>query len=147
MKVQIPGKLSDPFFSLIVFSLYSGFIGAILLLAPHTILPQFEIRENINAFTYMLGFVLICSSFYYLSAGIQRNHFFAGLIVCTRLVSPLITLILFFVGNVPLNFIYLGILDAIGGVWTLITLKKIPLKDGRTHLVTLTNTHSLGGGR
>lgn len=124
MDIQNPRKLSDPYFSLIVFSIYSGFMGAVLLLAPRTILPAFQVHEEVNSFTFMLGFVLICSSFYYLASGIGRNRLFAKLTVYTRIASPIVTIILYMTGNVPINYVILSILDASGGAWTYFALRN-----------------------
>lgn len=132
MAAQRPSKLSDPFFSLIVFSIYSGFLGAVLLLAPRTILAWFEVHDEVNSFTYMLGFVLICSSFYYFASGIGRDRFFAQLTVYTRLASLLVTTVLYSTGNVPINYVLLSILDASGGVWTFIALRNTHSEDPLT---------------
>lgn len=129
MNTQRSSKLSDPFFSLIVFSIYSGIMGAVLLLAPRTILPWFKVHEEVNSFTFMLGFVLICSSFYYFASGLGRNSFFAQLTVYTRFASFLVTTILYIAGNVPINYLLLSILDASGGIWTLLTLRKTRSRD------------------
>jgi len=129
MDTQRPGKLSDPFFSLIVFSIYSGIMGAVLLLAPRMILPAFQVHEEVNSFTYMLGFVLLCSSFYYFASGISRNRLFAKLTVFTRIASPVVTIILYTIGNVPVNYVILSILDASGGIWTYFALRKTRSED------------------
>lgn len=129
MDIKPPSKLSDPFFSLIVFSIYSGIMGAVLLLAPRIILPAFRVHEEVNSFTYMLGFVLLCSSFYYFVSGIGRNRLFARLTVYTRIASPIITIILYMIGNVPVNYVVLSILDASGGFWTYFALRKTHSED------------------
>ena len=51
MDTQRSSKLSDPFFSLIVFSIYSGIMGAVLLFAPRIILPRLDVHEEVNSFT------------------------------------------------------------------------------------------------
>jgi hypothetical protein len=122
-------KLSDPFFSLIVFSIYSGLIGAVLLLAPRIILPQFGVNEEVNSFTFMMGMALICFSFYYFAAGIARDTFFAKLTVCTRVAIPFITMSLYLAGNVPFDYVLLGLLDACSGIWTFFALRKTHLLD------------------
>lgn len=91
MEAQSPSKLSDPFFCLIVFSIYSGVMGAVLLLVPRIILPAFQVHEEVNSFTFMLGFVLLCSSFYYFASGLGRNRLFAKLTLYTRIASPIMT--------------------------------------------------------
>jgi hypothetical protein len=129
MNRQSAGKLSDPFFSLIVFSIYSGFIGAVLLLAPRSILPQFGVYQEVNSFTFMLGMSLICLSFYYLASGIARDRFFAKLTIFTRVAIPFVTMSLYLVGNVPFHYVLLGLLDACSGIWTFFALRKTRLLD------------------
>ena len=147
MDTQRTSKLSDPFFSLVVFSFYSGFMGAVLLLAPRIILPAFQVHEEVNSFTYMLGFVLIASSFYYFASGVGRDRFFAKLTVYTRFVVPFVTLILYAAGNVPINYVLLGMLDASGGIWTFITLRKTHSEDSLKSLGSARGAQSLSGGQ
>ena len=134
------GRLSDPFFSLIVFSVYSGLMGAILLFVPRTVLPWFGVRDEITSSTYMLGFVLLASSFYYCASGIGKDRFFAQLTVYTRFASPIVTIALYLTGNAPATYVPLSILDALGGVWTLAALRKTPVStapgDGRLKLAS-----------
>lgn len=129
MNTKWAGKLLDPFFSLIVFSIYSGFIGAVLLLAPRIILPQFGVHEEVNSFTFMMGMALICLSFYYFAAGIARDRFFAKLTVYTRVAIPFVTMSLYLAGNVPFHNVLLGLLDACSGIWTFLVLRKTRLMD------------------
>jgi len=147
MNTQHSSKLSDPFVSLIVFSIYSGFMGAALLLAPRIILPRFEVHEEVNSFTYMLGFVLICSSFYYFASGIGRDRFFAKLTVFTRFASLLVTTILYIAGNVPVNYVLLSILDASGGIWTLFALRKTLFGNSLRHDESVRRAQSSRSGQ
>ena len=124
MRSARDSRLSDPFVTLMAFSSYSGLMGAVLLFAPRIILPLFSVAEDVNAYTYMLGFVLLASSFYYFSSGLAKNRHFAKLTVYTRFASPVVTVALFLGGNVPLNFVALSILDCLGGLWTLLTLRR-----------------------
>jgi len=80
--------------TLVVFCIYSGAMGAVLLFAPRTILPMFGVEEAVNAYTYMLGFVLLASSFYYCASGLARNRHFARLTIYTRFASPVVTVLL-----------------------------------------------------
>jgi hypothetical protein len=129
MKTKWVGKLSDPFFSLIVFGVYCGLIGTVLLFAPRIILPRFGMHEEVNSFTFMMGMALICFSFYYFAAGIARDTFFAKLTIYTRVAIPFVTMSLYLAGNVPFHNVLLGLLDACSGIWTFLALRKTPLLD------------------
>ncbi len=123
----VDNKLYDPFFSLIVFGIYCGFIGAVLLLAPRITLPQFGVNEEVNSFTFMMGMALICFSSYYFAAGIGRDAFFAKLTVYTRVTIPFVSMSLYLTGNVPFHYVLLGLLDACSGIWTFFALRKTGL--------------------
>ena len=117
-------RFMDPFFSLVVFSVYAGLMGAVLLFGPRLVLPLFKVREEVNAYTYMLGFVLLCSAFYYSMSGLARNRHFARLTTYTRFASPIVTAVLFVAAQVPVNFLPLSIVDGLGGLWTFMALRR-----------------------
>lgn len=117
-------KFKDPFLSLIVFSIYSGIMGAVLLIIPKVILPIVKVDEEVNTWTYMMGFVLICSSFYYFMSGLNKNLAFARLTVYTRFSAPVIVAILYVAGNAPITFLFLSFVDASGGFWSLFCLRN-----------------------
>ena len=129
MKTRWAGRLSDPFFSLIVFSIYCGLIGAVLLFAPRIILPWFQVQEEVYSFTFMMGMALICFSFYYFAAGVARDRFFVKLTVYTRVAIPFVTMSLYLAGNVPFHYVLLGLLDACSGIWTFFALRTTPFMD------------------
>jgi hypothetical protein len=133
MNTKWAGKLSDPYFGLLVCSIYSGFIGAVLLFAPRIILPQFEVHKEVNSFTIMLGMSLICFSFYYFASGIGRDRFFAKVTVYTRFAIPFVTMSLYLAGNVAFHYVLLGLLDACGGIWTFFGLRKTRFMDVPKH--------------
>lgn len=101
-------------------------MGAILLFVPRLVLPWFGVHEEVNSFTFMLGFVLLCSSFYYFASGMGRDRLFAKLTVYTRFSVPFVTVALYLAGNVNINYVLLGMLDAAGGVWTFLALRTSP---------------------
>ncbi|MBL8020743.1 MAG: hypothetical protein JNM27_13815 [Leptospirales bacterium] len=117
-------KLSDPFFSLVAFSVYSGIMGFVLLVIPGIVLPLVGVHDPINSWTFMLGFVLICSSFYYFASGLAASRHFAGLTVYTRFSAPLVCVGLYLTGHAPINFVILSLVDASGGMWTLLALRR-----------------------
>lgn len=115
---------ANPFFSLIAFSIYSGIMGIVLLAAPRTLLPLFGVHEPVSSWTFMLGFVLLCSTFYYCASAFAGSRHFALLTVITRFAAPLVCGILYLKGDVPVNFVLLSIVDATGGLWTLACLRR-----------------------
>lgn len=121
-------NFSDPYFSLVAFSVYSGMMGFVLLVLPKVVLPLVGVHEEVSSWTYMLGFVLLCSSFYYCASGFAGSRHFAMLTVYTRFLAPIVCTILYLTGNAPINFVILSAVDASGGLWTLLTLKNTSTK-------------------
>lgn len=119
---------SDPFFSLVAFSIYSGIMGFVLLVLPKIVLPWVGVHEDVSSWTYMLGFVLLCSSFYYCASGFAGNRHFAMLTVYTRFLAPVVCTVLYLTENAPINFVILSVVDASGGLWTFLTLRNTSTK-------------------
>lgn len=95
-----------------------------MLFCPRVVLPLLKVGEAVNAYTYMLGFVLLCSAFYYCMSGVARNRYFARLTTYTRFASPVVTVVLFAGAQVPFNFVLLSIVDGLGGLWTFMALRQ-----------------------
>lgn len=110
--------------SIWIFGWYSLLMGSVLLFIPGTILPLFELPYEGAAWIHLLGFVLICSSYYYLRAAKNGNLDFARATVHTRLAAPIAVIGLYITEQVDWHFLSFGIIDGLGGLWTLIELKK-----------------------
>ena len=121
-------SFSDPYFSLVAFSIYSSIMGFVLLVLPRIVLPLVGVDEEVNSWTYMLGFVLLCSSFYYCASGFAGNRHFAMLTVYTRFLAPVVCAILYVSGKAPINFVMLSIVDATGGLWTYLAIRNTSMK-------------------
>ena len=104
--------------SLLIFGSYAFTMGLVLLLAPEQLLPTFGFAESSGTWVHVLGFVLCCSSYYYLWAAWTGNRAFARLTVHTRLASPVVMLALMMIGKVDHMVLLFGIVDAAGGAWT-----------------------------
>jgi len=107
------------------FGIYSIIMGIVLLCIPRQVLPLFSIPvEENESWLRLLGFVLCCSSYYYLRMGAKANLDFVRLTVHTRLLAPVVVVVLILTGNANWHFLSFGIVDGLGGLWTLIALRK-----------------------
>ena len=120
-------KLSRTYISILIFGIYSLIMGFVLLLVPNIILPLVSLPASNESWIYLLGFVLICSSYYYLRSAIDKNLAFARYTVHTRFTAPLVILFLVVTNKADWHFISFGVIDGLGGLWTLYELNKIKM--------------------
>ncbi len=110
--------------SLYVFAVYMVIMGLVLLLLPNLILPIFDLPTDGNVWIRLLGFVLLCSSVYYIGAAKMGFVAFAKWTVYTRLSAPILVVILIASEVAPMQMASFGIVDGLGGLWTWLALKK-----------------------
>jgi hypothetical protein len=110
--------------SIFIFGSYSALMGIILLFFPAQVLPVFGLPVSDEAWMNLLGFVLICSSYYYIRSALKGNTDFALYTVHTRFAAPLIVIFLITSGKADLHFLSFGIVDGLGGLWTWYELKR-----------------------
>lgn len=108
-----------------LFGWYSLVMGLVLLLVPQIVLPWFGIVPGADeSWMRLLGFVLCCSSYYYIRMSWAGSIQFARLTTHTRLAAPFIVLALILTGKADWHFLSFGIVDGLGGAWTWYYLKK-----------------------
>jgi hypothetical protein len=83
-------------------------MGFTLLMIPNISLPIVEIPVSNEPWRHLLGFVLICSSYYYLHAAQKRNIDFARYTTHTRFAAPLVVVFLVLTGKADFHFFVLG---------------------------------------
>jgi hypothetical protein len=110
--------------SIFFFGLYSSLMGIILLFFPKIVLPLFDLPVMGEPWLNLLGFVLICSSYYYIRSACSGNIQFALYTTHTRFAAPLVVLYLIASGKADWHFVSFGIVDGLGGLWTWYELKK-----------------------
>ena len=120
-------KLSRTNISILIFGIYSLIMGFVLLLVPNIILPLVSLPVSNEPWIYLLGFVLICSSYYYLRSAIDNNLDFARYTTHTRLAAPLVVIFLVATKKADWHFISFGVIDGLGGLWTWYELNKMKM--------------------
>lgn len=102
-------------------------MGIALLFLPNFVLPFFDLPVSGEPWSNLLGFVLMCSSYYYIRSALINNMQFALYTTHTRFVAPLVVTCLIATGRADWHFVSFGIVDGLGGFWTWFELKKIKL--------------------
>jgi hypothetical protein len=110
--------------SILIFGLYSLMMGIVLLFIPNIILPIFNLPVSGKPWVHLLGFVLMCSSYYYIRSALSGNMPFALYTTHTRFAAPLIVAYLIATGKADWHFVSFGIVDGLGGLWTWFEIKR-----------------------
>lgn len=111
--------------SILIFGIYSLVMGIVLLFIPHYILPKLNLPVSGEPWLNLLGFVLMCSSYYYIRSAFSDNTQFAVYTTHTRFAAPLAVAYLILSGKSDWHFLSFGIIDGLSGLWTLYELKKL----------------------
>ena len=110
--------------SILAFGLYSLIMGIVLLFLPTIVLPLFNLPVSGEPWLNLLGFVLICSGYYYCRSAFSGNLQFALYTTHTRFAAPLVVVYLIATGKADWHFLSFGIVDGLGGLWTWLELKR-----------------------
>lgn len=105
-------------------------MGIVLLFLPNMILPLFNLPVSGEPWLNLLGFVLMCSSYYYIRSAISGNIEFALYSTHTRFAAPLVVAYLISTDKADWHFLSFGIVDGLGGLWTWCELKRNKLQHG-----------------
>ena len=116
--------MRDSLNSIRIFGAYSLVMGLVLFFIPHRILPIFNISMVGEDWIRLLGFVLICSSYYYIRSAYRGNIEFAVYTIHTRMTAPVVILLLYLTGSIDKSFLPFGLVDGLGGLWTLYAYQK-----------------------
>ena len=110
--------------SVLVFGIYLGLIGVIFLIVPNLLLTPFGIEPTDEVWIRLSGILLMAIAVYYIIAAKQE------LIVIMKATAYIrFTIIFFFTAFTLLEFvsstiILFAVIDFLGGIWTLLMLKK-----------------------
>lgn len=111
--------------TILIFGVYSLIMGIVLLFIPHFILPLFSLPITGEPWLNMLGFVLLCSSYYYIRSAFSDDMRFATYTTHTRFAAPLVVAYLILSGKADWHFLSFGLIDGLGGLWTLYEIKSL----------------------
>lgn len=99
-------------------------MGIVLLFLPKMVLPLFHLPVSGEPWLNLLGFLLMCSSYYYIRSAFSGNPQFALYTTHTRFAAPLVVAYLISTGKADWHFVSFGIVDGLCGLWTWFELKR-----------------------
>lgn len=110
--------------SVLVFGIYLGLIGVIFLIVPNLLLTPFGIEPTHEVWIRLSGILLMAIAVYYI---IGAKHELVVIMKATAYIR--FTIIFFFtafalLGFVSSTIILFAVVDFLGGLWTLMMLKK-----------------------
>ena len=109
--------------SILVFGIYLIVIGTGFLIIPNTVLPIFKLPKTTEPWIRVLGSVVLILGFYYIISA--QNEFipFFWATVVGRVGILIIFVSLVLTKKAPTILILFGVIDTIGGIWTLLALQ------------------------
>lgn len=110
--------------SVLVFGIYLGIIGLVLLIAPNSLLIPFGIETTNEVWIRLSGILMMAIAVYYI---LGARHEIIIVIKATAYIR--LTIIFFFTAFVILdlvspNILFFALVDFGGGIWTYLMLKK-----------------------
>ena len=110
--------------SLFYFGIYGVCAGMLFLIIPNTIISLTYLPNLPNGWTRVIGLLALIIGTYDIVCGRADLKPFIQASIFTRLGFALATAMLFFSGELPLAIFLIGLVDALGAVWTILALKS-----------------------
>ncbi len=114
--------MSPSAISIFVFGIYLVLVGAGFLFIPNTVLPLFKFPKTNEPWIRILGVVVVVLGFYYVIAGQNELTPFFWATVVGRFVVLISFILLVVTKKAKPMLITFGVIDALGGIWTLFTM-------------------------
>lgn len=106
--------------SIFVFGIYLLVMGAGFYLIPNAILPVFKFPKTNEPWIRAMGMVIVILGFYYIvAAQNELSSFFWATVIGRFGVLILLSLLVIFKKAQPIIILF-GVIDAAGGIWTLL---------------------------
>jgi hypothetical protein len=116
--------MSHAAFSLKVFAGYLLILGGVLLIAPNVLLTLFAFAATLEVWIRVLAIVVINLAVYYWFAGKSEARPFLRATVYTRAFILFAFAALVVLGLARPTLILFGVIDALGGIWTFVSLRR-----------------------
>jgi len=105
-----------------VFGIYIVLVGTGFLLIPNTVLPLFKLPKTNEPWIRVLGTIIVILGFYYIIIAQNELATFFWATVVGRFAVLISFILLVVTKKAPPVLIMFGVIDAAGGLWTLLTL-------------------------
>ena len=114
--------MSPSAISIFVFGIYIVLVGTGFLFIPNTVLPLFKFPKTNEPWIRVLGTVVAILGFYYIIAAQNELTVFFWATVVGRFAVLVSFIMLVVTKKAQPMLIMFGMIDAAGGLWTLLTL-------------------------
>ena len=114
--------MSPSAISIFVFGIYIVLVGTGFLLIPNTVLPLFKLPKTNEPWIRVLGTIVVILGFYYIIVAQNELATFFWATVVGRFAVLISFILLVVTKKAPPVLIMFGVIDAAGGLWTLLTL-------------------------
>ena len=114
--------MSPSAISIFVFGIYIVLIGAGFLMIPNTILPLFKFPKTNEPWIRVMGTIVLILGFYYIIAAQNELTPFFWATVVGRFALLVSFFMLVVTKKAQPMLIMFGVIDAAGGLWTLLTM-------------------------
>ncbi len=110
--------------SVFVFAIYLYLLGAVLIVAPNTLLRLFLLPETDEVWIRVVGMLVMILGFYYSQAARKNLSDFFRLTVIGRSAVLLFFIAFVLAGLAPPILILFGVIDFAGAMWTALSLRS-----------------------
>ena len=107
-----------------LFGVYLAVLGAVLVVAPNSLLGVFGMPDTSEAWIRIVGMLLFFLALYYRVAARGEQRAFFRATVLTRSSVPLFLLVFVAAGWVRWPLLLFGLVDLAGAVWTHLALRR-----------------------
>ncbi len=114
--------MSPSAISIFVFGIYLALVGAGFIFIPNTVLPVFKFPKTNESWIRVLGIVIALLGFYYIIAAQNELTPFFWATVVGRFAILISFVLLVVTKKAQPMLIVFGVIDAAGGLWTLLVL-------------------------
>ena len=110
--------------SLLVFGIYVGILGVLLLLFPNLLLRTFGAPVTNEIWIRVNGMFVICFAYYYIQAARHGVTAFIRWTVWGRAAVIVYLVAFVLIGGAPKPLLLFGVIDFLSAIWTFIALQK-----------------------
>jgi hypothetical protein len=110
--------------SVFVFAIYLYLLGAVLIVAPNTLLRLFLLPETDEVWIRVVGMLVMILGFYYSQAARKNLSDFLRLTVIGRSAVLLFFFAFVLAGLAPPILILFGVIDFAAAMWTALSLRS-----------------------
>lgn len=109
--------------SVFFFGIYLLLTGVVLCFIPESFISILKLPEIPTAWARLLGILVLILGSYYIVSGRNDLKPFINATIYLRMFFLAGTIVLFATGQMPMEILPLGVIDLIGALWTMFSVK------------------------